>query len=107
MLTRFVLGGGGVLSYGDCLADAEPGCLDLPSSPIGGSGAIAISPDAASVHVAASYSDDIATFRRGAGGSLSFASYLGNDVSQGCGTVPGGPLDDAGDVAVSPDGRSV
>lgn len=107
VLTRFALGAGGAISYGDCQADSEPGCLDLPNSPIGGSGAVAVSPDGASVYVAGSFADDVATFRRGVGGSLSYAGCLGNDVSQGCGIVAGGPLDGARDVAVSPDGRSV
>lgn len=106
LITQLAIGTGG-MTWASCFGDSKPGCIDLPNSPLGDPEAVAVSPDGASLYVAGGVGDDVSTFRRAGDGTLSFASCLGNDLSQGCAVVPGGPLADLFDVAASPDGRNV
>ncbi|MFN8151121.1 MAG: hypothetical protein U0R24_08345 [Solirubrobacterales bacterium] len=107
VITQLSIGPGGALSYVGCQADSQAGCLDLPNSPLGRPFDVAVSPDGDSVYTAGADLDGVATFRRAGDGSLAYASCLANSVTQGCGAVPGGPLDGADAVTVSPDGRNV
>ena len=99
----------GQLAWDGCLAnDLTEGCDDLPSAPLDGASGVAVSPDGKSVYVASLDSDSIAhLFRDPVTGQLAWDGCLNNDGSQGCGDLPGAPLDGASAVAVSADGKSV
>ena len=105
----FRSGPDGQIVYDGCLAnDATQGCGDLPSAPLDGARAVAVSPDGRSVYVASAGSDSIAHFfRSGPQGQIAYDGCLANDATQGCGDLPFAPLDGARAVAVSPDGKSV
>jgi DNA-binding beta-propeller fold protein YncE len=99
----------GQLAYDGCLADtADPGCFDLPFSPLQGASGVAVSPDGNSVYVASYIGDSVAhLFRNGLDGQLALDGCLNSDGSQNCGDLPSAPLDGPSAVAVSPDGKSV
>ena len=97
----------GQLFYDGCLAnDDTQGCVDLPGEPFDGAAGVAVSPDGASVYVAAG--NAVAQFAvNGPAGQIAYRGCLNEDGSSSCVEVPGEPLDGVTDVAVSPDGRRV
>jgi DNA-binding beta-propeller fold protein YncE len=100
---------GGQISWDGCLNnDGSQNCGTLPGAPLAGAVDVAVSPDGRSVYVTSLISDSISHFRRtGPDGQITYDRCLGNTGSTGCSNVPFAPLDAAGAVAVSPDGRSV
>jgi DNA-binding beta-propeller fold protein YncE len=105
----FIAKPGGQITYDGCLGnDASQGCADLPGAPLTGAAGVAVSPDGASVYVASQGANTVSHyFVSKPGGQISYDGCFGNDASQGCVALPGGPLGAARDVAVSPDGSSV
>ena len=97
----------GQLFYDGCLAnDDTQGCVDLPGEPFNGAAGVAVSPDGASVYVAAG--NAVAQFAvDGPAGQIAYRGCLNEDGSSSCVEVPGEPLNGVTDVAVSPDGRLV
>ena len=102
-------GAPGEIAYDGCISDDGSGglCLDAPGSPLTGAEAVAVSPDGRSVYVASSTANSISHLFASATGQLSYDACFNDDGSQGCQAIPGGPLDGANSVAVSPDGKSV
>jgi DNA-binding beta-propeller fold protein YncE len=98
---------GGQLVYRGCWAsDASPGCVDLPNRPLDGAFGVAVGPDGKSVYVVSVGSSSISHFFV-QNDQLAWDGCLANDGSQGCGDLPGAPLDGVHRVATSPDGNSV
>lgn len=99
----------GQIGYDGCLADeATRLCADLPGAPLDGAVGVAVSPDGASVYVAAQDSDAVSQFvRKAAGGRIGLGGCLANGSAPPCRPPPLAPLAGASGVAVSRDGRSV
>jgi DNA-binding beta-propeller fold protein YncE len=99
----------GELSYDGCVSDSNAnGCVDLPNNPIQGAEGVAVSPDGRSLYVVGYHGGSISHFFRDPlTGQLSLDGCLNDTGSQGCGDLPGKPLDGAAGVVVSPDGGSV
>jgi sugar lactone lactonase YvrE len=97
----------GQLFYDGCLGDtAEQNCGDLIGTPLSGASSVVVSPDGRWVYVAAGRT--IATFvANGPEGQISYAGCLSSDKMDNCIDLPGEPLDDTTDLAMSPDGRSL
>jgi DNA-binding beta-propeller fold protein YncE len=95
------------------------GCIEDGGSPadcaanvpsLDGPAAVAVSPDGASVYVAAGADGAIAIFRRAADGSLTPQGCVGDAGTTTCGTGPDDRqegLDGVADLTVTPDGRHV
>jgi DNA-binding beta-propeller fold protein YncE len=99
---------GDKLALDGCLNDTgSQNCGDLAQSPLDGASDVAVSPNGRSVYVAAFAARAVLHFFRAPGGQLFYDGCLANDASDGCVDLPGAPLEGAGAVAVSPDGRSV
>jgi DNA-binding beta-propeller fold protein YncE len=99
---------GDKLALDGCLNDTgSQNCGDLAQSPLDGASDVAVSPDGRSVYVASFGARAVLHFFREPGGQLFYDGCLANDASDGCVDLPGAPLEGAGTVAVSPDGRSV
>jgi hypothetical protein len=115
----------GALTYVSCASSNSDttGCTQIPGAVSGGANtgldglyAIEISPDGGNVYTASQDGDAVATFNRDATtGALTFAGCLTSNTSvTGCTPVPGAAaagtktgLQDALDVAVSPDGANL
>ena len=97
----------GQLFYDGCLAnDATNGCVELQGAPLQGAAGVAVSPDSASVYVAGG--DAVVMFAaNGPAGQIVYAGCLNSHGLSYCVDVPGAPLANASDIAVSPDGRVV
>jgi DNA-binding beta-propeller fold protein YncE len=104
---HFVRAPQGQLTFAGCIADdTSQGCTDVPFAPLNLPTALAVSPDGA-VYVTSAGADSVSHFFTNPQGSLFFRGCLANTTTQGCGAIGGGPLAFAGDVAASPDGKSV
>jgi DNA-binding beta-propeller fold protein YncE len=105
----FSRGPEGQFAWDGCLNnDGSQSCGDLPFAPIEAASGVAVSPDGSSVYVTAAGGDAIAhLLATGPEGQISWDGCLNNDGSQGCGDLPGAPLDGASGVATSRDGKSV
>jgi DNA-binding beta-propeller fold protein YncE len=98
----------GQLSYDGCLNnDGSQGCGDLPSAPLDGPTAVAVSPDGRSVYVTSFFTNSVSHFFRGPEGELAWDGCLSNTGTQNCGDLPGAPIEAPYGVAVSPDSKSV
>jgi DNA-binding beta-propeller fold protein YncE len=88
-----------------CFSDtAVVGCTPLGT--LAGARAVVVSPDGATVYVAASPGDAITAFSRAANGALTFRACY-DDVGGGVGCTPIGSLNGVRDLALSPDGTSL
>lgn len=88
--------------------DGSQSCADVPGTPFAGMWSIATSADGRSVYAVANGRASPAHLRRsGPDGQIVWAGCLANTTSGGCGDIPFAPMNGAGAVAVSPDGRSV
>ena len=108
-ISRFTRGENGSLSYEECFADtAAAGCTVPVNSALDGAFGVAVSPDNASVYVAANVSDSLMRFSRDpTDGDIEYQSCFADTGADGC-TVPANAvLNEAFDVAVSPNSRSV
>jgi DNA-binding beta-propeller fold protein YncE len=107
-ITHFSRAADGALAFVGCISRAPIGCTQTTQDLLAGAIGVATSPDGGSVYVAAARIDAVAhLFRNSLNGYLALDGCLGNDATWGCGDLPGAPLDDATDVAVSPDSKSV
>jgi len=100
----------GQIDYQSCLANTNSmdGCGDVPAAPLDDAVRIAVSPDDKSVYVASALSDSISHLvRNPVSGQLTWDGCLDNAGLQGCVDVPGGPLDGAFGLVVSPDAGSL
>jgi DNA-binding beta-propeller fold protein YncE len=96
----------GALRYAGCIASKpDNGCTSLPKYMMWGASGLAISPDGSSLYVA-SFST-IAIFDRSPSGALTYRGCFEDGGSYGCMKPSHRTLDGVGDLAVSPDGRSV
>jgi DNA-binding beta-propeller fold protein YncE len=99
----------GNLSYQGCFADtAAAGCTVPTNAALDGAHGVAVSPDNKSVYVASNIDDSISHFTRStSNGNLTYQGCFADSAAAGC-TVPGNAvLQEALQVAVSPDNRSV
>jgi DNA-binding beta-propeller fold protein YncE len=107
-IVRFDRAAGGALSNPGCIADVgdAAGC-GATAQGLSSGRSVAVSPDGASVYAVSVGDDAIVRFDRAGGGGLSNSSCIEDPPSGGgcVGTAQG--LNDAGGVAVSPDGASV
>ena len=103
----------GQLSYADCVGSPDAGgCATVPSGVSGYTGIdgllnLAVAPDDRDLYVVSRFSQAIAHFRIGSGGTLSYVGCQG-DPQYGCAPMPARePLYDPVGLAVSPDGNDV
>jgi DNA-binding beta-propeller fold protein YncE len=110
------------IAFGGCIANHGAwGCQDPLHDSLAAASGVAVSPDGASVYVAASFNfeqpsiggNSLATFARAPGVALRQQGCLANpspvpgpDASDGCEIVPQASLHGAEQVIVSPDGRN-
>ena len=111
-ITHFFAAAGGQLSYDGCVSDdgSNGACAAARGTPLFGATALAVSPDGKSVYVVANAGSGstVSHFFAAAGGQLTYDGCVSNDGSGGaCAAAQGNPLQGAGAVAVSPDGKSV
>ncbi len=114
----------GALTYRNCISSnsSVTGCTPIPGAVAGGNNtplqslySVAVSPDGASVFVAAYDGYGVARFDRAPDGALTYRDCLSSDMTTtGCTLVPGATADgddsalaNADSVAVSADGRNV
>jgi DNA-binding beta-propeller fold protein YncE len=99
----------GDIAFESCLSNSgTEGCADLPFDPLNFATGVAVSPDGKSVYVVSEASNSIAHFFRDrTTGALAYDGCLDNTGANGCGDLPGAPIEQASGVAVSPDGKSV
>jgi DNA-binding beta-propeller fold protein YncE len=107
-ITHFSRAADGALAYVGCISRLPIGCTQTTQNFLSRALGVAVSPDGGSVYATASGIDAVAhVFRNSLNGYLAFDGCLGNDATWGCGDLPGAPLDEATDVAVSADSKSV
>lgn len=105
-VSHFFRDGEGRLGYGGCVgSEAGNGCFDLPAAPLGNPNAVIVSPDGRSVYVAASGTNSVVHLFRAPGGQIGYDGCISQSGLQGCARVQS--IGRPGDVAVSPDNRSV
>jgi 6-phosphogluconolactonase (cycloisomerase 2 family) len=106
-IMHFFRAPGGQLFYDGCLADdAEQGCGDLPGTPLFGPSGVVVSPDGKWVYVTGS--STVASFiANGPEGQIAYTGCLSSDAMIGCVDLPGNPIRNTTDLAMSPDGRSL
>jgi DNA-binding beta-propeller fold protein YncE len=107
-VSRFKRSTSGALRYAGCIASKpDNGCSSLPKYLMWGAADIAISPDGSSLYVASFIGSTIEIFDRSPSGALTYRGCFENGGSYGCMEPSHRTLDGVGDVAVSPDGKSV
>ncbi len=99
----------GSLSFQGCVAvSGTTGCSAPAQASLNGPTGVAVSPDNKSVYVASRFAGSITHFSRDpATGSLSFQGCFADTAVAGCAVPAQAALDQAIDVAVSPDNKSV
>jgi DNA-binding beta-propeller fold protein YncE len=97
----------GSLTYQGCIAnDGLDGCRKPADNSLGNNVGLAVSPDGASVYVAA-FEGTLTALRHGSDGALAYEGCFADDGAHDCRDIPHDSLKSATGVAVSPDGRSV
>jgi DNA-binding beta-propeller fold protein YncE len=109
-VSHFFAAPGGQLTYDGCISNGGSGgaCANAPGDPLEFASSVAVSPDGKSVYVTSATPGAVTHFFAAAGGQLTYDGCISDDGSGGaCVNAPGSPLQQAGGVAVSPDGNSV
>jgi DNA-binding beta-propeller fold protein YncE len=99
----------GRLKWVECLARTAGPCGDIPFPVLNSPRDVTVSPDGGRLYVPSASSDSISPMivDKPNGGRLLWPGCLADDASQGCGDLPGNPLNAANAAAVSPDGGSL
>ena len=106
-LAAAALGATGSLTYKGCIANhGNDDCRAPLHDSFGNNVGLAVSPDGATVYVAA-VEGKLTKLRHGTRGGLAFEDCFADGGRRGCRDIPHDSLDAATGVAVSPDGRSV
>ena len=106
-LAAAALGATGSLTYKGCIANhGNDDCRAPLHDSFGNNVGLAVSPDGATVYVAA-VEGKLTELRHGTRGGLAFEDCFADGGRRGCRDIPHDSLDAATGVAVSPDGRSV
>jgi DNA-binding beta-propeller fold protein YncE len=101
---------GGQITYAGCVSNSGSGglCADVPGAPLTLPNDLAISPDGASLYVAAGGANTLAVFGRAPGGQIAYAGCVSENGSGGlCAPTPAKALDGPTSIAISRDGNSV
>jgi DNA-binding beta-propeller fold protein YncE len=105
-LSHFFRDGEGRISYGGCVSNkAGNDCEDVPFEPLDSPRGVAVSPDGKSVYVASLNSESVSHFFRAPQGQVTFDGCVNETGTDNC--AAGAAVEQASDVAVSPDGKSV
>lgn len=103
LVTRFKRKANGSLAYRDCVGPDENRCRGIGR--LKWLGSVAVSPDGSFVYALAYRA--VAVFRRSSDGALTYLTCVADGGRYGCQEAKHHSIGDPGDIAVSPDGRSV
>jgi DNA-binding beta-propeller fold protein YncE len=107
-ISSFSRDSAGSLSFQGCFAETSAeGCAVPASAALNGANGVAVSPDGASVYVAANQDNAISGFNRDTAGNLSFEQCFADAPGLGCAVPAQAALDGAYTPIVSPDNTSV
>jgi|GEM_PF-4222282 len=110
IVTRFSANAEGQITWLECASDdgSSGNCTKVPGTPLVEPDGIVVSPDGASVYVA-SFKGTVSHFIVEPNGQLAWEGCFSSDGSRGCADLPGAgtPLENAEDLAISADGKSL
>jgi hypothetical protein len=109
-VTHFFAAPQGQLTYDGCVSSSGSGgaCANAGGSALTGAHAVAVSPDGRSVYVVGTFASAVAHLSAAPQGQLTYKDCVSKDGSGGtCTDLPGSVLDNAWDLAMSPEGNRI
>ena len=108
-VTHFFAAPQGQLTYDGCVSSSGSGglCANAQSSALTGAHSVAVSPDGRSLYVVGTFDSAVAHLSAAPQGQLTYQNCVSTNGSGSCTDVPGSVLDNAWDLAVSPEGNRV
>ena len=99
----------GDLAFAGCDADTDVGglCVDIPAAPLNDPREVVVNEAGTDLYVAGAEADAVSHFEIGADGRAAFADCVSNSGANDCTDLPGGPIEAADGLGISPDGRSL